>query len=108
MLSLVEAFIGFFSRSLTSCGSENYPEPLLPLFLYDWPMLPPFTTSVWPVMKDAIGDARKSAAWAMSLGSPLRPKGFVDPDSRLGVTSIIPAGDAGVLIPPGAMAFILI
>jgi hypothetical protein len=45
-------------------------------FLYDWPMLPPFTTSVWPVMKDAIGDARKSAAWAISSGSPLRPRGF--------------------------------
>ena len=44
---------------------------------YELPMLPPFTISVWPVMKDAIGEARKSAAWEISSGSPLRPSGLV-------------------------------
>jgi len=74
-------------------------------------MLPPFTTSVWPVMKDAIGEARKSAAWQTSSGSPLRPSGLAA-EYRFSMeapgSSLLASEDGEVLIPPGAMAFILI
>ena len=53
---------------------------------YELPMLPSFTISVWPVMKDAIGEARKSAA-----GNIL---GFSSPPEWAGCGVLILAGDS--------------
>src|SRR5205807_3194467 len=58
------------------------PPPLSPLFpyttLFRSPVpLPPSTLSTSPVMNSAKGEARKSAARAMSSGEPGRPHGIV-------------------------------
>ncbi len=39
-------------------------------------MRPPETESVWPVMKPASSEARKTTAGAMSSGTPSRPHGI--------------------------------
>src|SRR5690606_36431254 len=63
---------------------------------------PPSTTMVWPVIHDAISLARKSAALAMSAGSPMRPRGVARPSwDSLGSQS---ARAMSVLTRPGAIA----
>ena len=59
-------------------------------------VLPPSTTIVWPVMKVEAGEARKTAAPAISCGSPIRRIGVVRGD-RLQRVGILPqrAGEIG-------------
>ena len=44
-----------------------------PPAVYMWARKPPSTASTWPVMYDALGDARNTTAPEISAGSPQRP-----------------------------------
>src|SRR5260370_42175032 len=65
--------------------------------------LPPSTNSSIPVTKLESSEARNSAAFATSLGSPIRPIGMVE------TIRAITSGDSrlarGVLIGPGLTTF---
>ena len=64
-------------------------------------MKPPSTVSTWPVIKSALSDARKAAAWAMSSGVPRRRRGVSS--ASWGSTYGGRASSISVLMTPGAM-----
>src|SRR5262249_15841644 len=65
---------------------------------------PPFGLTHWPVMKEAPGPARNTAAPAISSGSAIRPSGFADSFAK--VAGEVEAGPSrGVSVGPGASVF---
>src|ERR1700724_18099 len=71
-------------------------------------MLPPSTTKDWPVMYEALGEARKHTAAATSAGVPARPMGVCRPairsDSVEDAVAIQPGATALMVIPSSAVS----
>ena len=65
--------------------------------------MPPLTWIVWPVIQAASSLARKTAAPAMSAGSPIRPAGIRS--SRPACCCAPSASVMGERTKPGAMQF---
>src|SRR5579859_1391517 len=65
-------------------------------------VMPPSTTSVWPVMNELASDARNSTAAAMSSGCPNRPINCAA-SNCLAHSSLTDALSPGVSMMPGAM-----
>lgn len=65
---------------------------------------PPSTAIAWPVMNDALSEARKSTVWAISEGCAIRRRGGMTPAiSRGSMRAIMP-----VSVSPGHIALIRI
>ena len=74
------------------------------------PYWPPATSMNWPVILDAAGEAKNTAAAAQSIGLPVRPNGTREPSCSSACSSVmcIVSFKMSVTTTPGAMQFTVI